>query len=350
MLMIQESLHLQEHSSQRLSKYSTVSVIGQGSFSRVLLVRDKTSNILYALKIIKKDKVDGATQLVNITTERNILKSVAHPFIIGFNGCFQTEKKLYFVLEYCPGGELYGLLSKRGRFSEQMSRFYAAQVILALEHLHNQDIIYRDLKPENIVLDKDGYIRLTDFGLSKFSSQASQDNKRVCGTLEYLAPECFACKGSSKETDWWALGNLIYEMMIGIPPFLGEDIKQIKQKVLETAPGFPSTFPPKLRSLLEGLLAKDPSARLGSRGGGTEIKRHPWFEGLDWVALSQKQYESVYTPQLKRDDDLTHFSTEFTTQTLESKSDGKKAAYEFYQDFSYDPQEAKVASVKNKTG
>lgn len=353
--MLQESIPKTERDPPRLANYTTVSVIGQGSFARVLLVKEKSSQRLFALKIIKKDKLDKETQLCNITTERNILKSVAHPFVVGFNGCFQSEKKLYFVLEYCAGGELYSLLSKRGRFSETIARFYASQVLLALEHLHEQDIVYRDLKPENIVLDHQGYIRITDFGLSKVGSQTTQDNKRVCGTLEYLAPECFACKGASKESDWWAFGNLIYEMVIGIPAFIGDDIKQIKQKVLESNPGFPSSFPPKLRNLIEGLLTKDPSTRLGSRGGASQIKSHPWFQDLDWQALLNKQYDSVFTPKLKHEADLSYFCPEFTSQTLESKSDGQKAAYLHFKDFSYDPkpkisaQELEDARQKPKT-
>lgn len=141
-----------------------------------------------------------------------------HPFIVKLYNSFQNDKKLFFILEYCPGGELFGLLSKKQRLSEEQAKFYSAQMILAIEYLHGRDIIYRDLKPENILIDEQGYLRLTDFGLSKMDIVESNAFS-VCGTPEYLAPEILYKQGHGKPVDWWCLGSLIYEMVVGLPPF-----------------------------------------------------------------------------------------------------------------------------------
>lgn len=159
-----------------------------------------------------------------------MLAKVHHPFIVQLHWSFQNDQKLFFVLDYCPGGELFGLLSKRNRLTEDQARFYAAQLVLALEYLHSKDILYRDLKPENVMLDKRGYVKLTDFGLSRF--KLTEKDVSVCGTPEYLAPEIIQKSGHGKEVDWWCLGCLIYEMVTGIPPFSAQSRTELFSKIV----------------------------------------------------------------------------------------------------------------------
>jgi serum/glucocorticoid-regulated kinase 2 len=192
-----------------MDDFTLLKVLGKGSYAKVILVRKKTNDRLYAMKILKKKHIEKKKQEFHIQTERNVLVEMDHPFVIKLYYSFQTPEKLFFVLDFCPGGELFGLLSKKSRFSEEQAKFYAAQMVLAIEYLHSKDIIYRDLKPENVLLDAQGYIRLTDFGLSKMF-MSSNDALSICGTPEYLAPEILFKEGHGKPVDWWCLGSIIF--------------------------------------------------------------------------------------------------------------------------------------------
>lgn len=175
------------------------------------------------MKVLKKSKVQQKKHENHVKTERNILiRASDHPFLVKMYYSFQTYNKLYFIIEYCPGGELFNLLKIKRRFSEDQTRFFISQILLALEHLHKHNIIYRDLKPENVLITSDGYIKITDFGLSKISDQ-HQETKTICGTPEYLAPEILFKLGYGKEIDFWTLGCLMYELMVGIPPFYSQN-------------------------------------------------------------------------------------------------------------------------------
>jgi len=156
---------------------------------------------------------------------------VNHPLIVKMDYAFQSENKLFFALEYCPGGELFFYLSQIGRFKQDAARFYAANILLALEHLHKKDILYRDLKPENVLVGSDGYIRLTDFGLSKENISGTKDANSLCGTAEYLSPEILQRQGHGKATDWWSFGAIIYEMLVGLPPFYNKDRDKLYQNI-----------------------------------------------------------------------------------------------------------------------
>lgn len=168
--------------------FEMISVIGKGSYGKVMLVRKKDNGMLYALKVLKKAELVKRNQVEHTMTERRILENIRHPFVVKMDFAFQSDSKLFFVLEYCPGGELFFYLSQIGRFKEDAARFYAANILLALHHLHSQNILYRDLKPENVLVAKDGYIKIADFGLSK-ENVTSNEAKSICGTAEYLAPE-----------------------------------------------------------------------------------------------------------------------------------------------------------------
>jgi RAC serine/threonine-protein kinase len=191
-----------------LEAFDIIKVVGKGSFGKVFLVREKASSTLYAMKVLKKDYIIRKNQVEHTKTERNVLGYVHHPFIVGLNMAFQTADKLFFVLDYCSGGELFFHLGKVGRFPEPRAKFYTAQITLALEHVHSLDIVYRDLKPENVLLDARGNIRLTDFGLSKegVSGHSSGANS-FCGTPEYIAPEVLLRQGHGRAVDWWSTGE-----------------------------------------------------------------------------------------------------------------------------------------------
>lgn len=269
-----------------LDDFSLLTVIGKGSYAKVVLVKRKGNDKIYAMKILKKKYIEKKKQEAHIKTERDVLVEVNHPFIITMYNAFQNEKKLFFVLEYCPGGELFGLLSKKTKLSEEQTKFYAAQIVLALEYLHNKDIIYRDLKPENVLIDETGYLRLTDFGLSKMKVQ-NNDAMSICGTPEYLAPEIILKEGHGKAVDWWCLGSIIFEMITGLPPFYSKNRNELFDKIKHSKPTIPSYASNKLRNLLESLFNKNPQERLGSKGA-EEVKKHPWFEKINWESLLHK--------------------------------------------------------------
>ena len=196
-----------------------IKVVGRGSFGKVYMCRKKDTGKIYAMKTLKKDFIIRKNQVSNTKIERDIMTAVSHPFIVKLHFAFQTEETVYFVTDFLNGGELFFHLCNEIRFSESRAKFYAAQMILALKALHENGIIYRDLKPENVILDSEGYLKLTDFGLSKVDLPTDELTNTFCGTPEYLAPEIITHKGHSFKVDWWSLGILLYEMISGINPF-----------------------------------------------------------------------------------------------------------------------------------
>jgi protein-serine/threonine kinase len=216
------------------------------------------------------------------------------------------------VLEYCPGGELFFHLSRAGRFSEGRCRFYASEILLAIEYLHRLNIIYRDLKPENILLDSDGHVKLTDFGLSKEGIQDNFSAKSMCGTPEYLAPEILNKAGHGKAVDWYSLGALMYEMLTGLPPFYTRDREKLFERIRRGELAYPSYITPVTKSLLQHLLEGDPLKRLGAGvGDGDEVKAHPFFSGIEWVAIQQRRVTPPFKPQVSQTGDVKYFEKEF---------------------------------------
>merc|ERR1719265_2581467 len=229
--------------------------------------KDNPSQV-FAMKMLRKENVVMRNQVEHTKSERNVLERVTHPFIVTLHYAFQTPKKLYFVLEYCAGGELFFHLSRAGRFSEWRCRFYAAEILLAIGHLHSLDIIYRDMKPENILLDADGHVKLTDFGLSKEGIQDNFSAKSMCGTPEYIAPEILNKAGHGKAVDWYSLGALAYEMLTGLPPFYTRDREKLFERIRRGELAYPSYITPVTKSLLQHLLTGDPAKRLGAIDDG----------------------------------------------------------------------------------
>eukprot|EP01032_Pedospumella_encystans_P031243 gene31243-35266_t len=228
---------------------------------------------------------------------------------------FQTSDKLFLVLDYCPGGELFFHLGKVGRFPEERACFYAAQITLALEYVHQMDVIYRDLKPENVLLDAVGNVRLTDFGLSKEGvSDHSTGANSFCGTPEYIAPEVLRREGHGRAVDWWSLGALLYEMITGLPPFYSRNRETMFEKIMKAELSFPEGISENAKDLLSHLLVRDPKARLGSgEQDANEVKAHPFFRGIDWASLAAGKIPSPWIPTVAGSLDTSLFDTEFTS-------------------------------------
>lgn len=298
-----------------LENFEIMKVIGKGSFGKVFLVRDKAAGSLHALKVLKKDYIISKNQVEHTKTERSVLGYIHHPYIVGLTMAFQTADKLFFVLDYCAGGELFFHLGKVGRFPEDRAKFYAAQITLALEYVHSLDIVYRDLKPENVLLDSAGNIRLTDFGLSKEGvSDHSTGASSFCGTPEYIAPEVLARLGHGRAVDWWSLGALLYEMICGLPPFYSRNRETMFEKIMKADLTFPPFMSENAKSILSRLLVRDPKMRLGScERDADELKEHPFFSDIDWVGLLAGRIPSPWTPHVSGSLDTSQFDQEFTS-------------------------------------
>lgn len=301
-----------EISNQKLSiqDFTLLNVLGKGSYAKVVLVKKKNSGLLYAMKIIKKSLIEKRKKEENAIMERNIYLESDHPFVIKFCGSFQNERKIFYILEYCPGGELFNLLCSRKRFSEEQyncnnerAKFYSAQIYMAMEYLHSKDILYRDLKPENVLIDSEGYIRITDFGLAK-TGVTENNAKTICGTPEYFPPEILMKKPYGKPMDWWTFGAVIFEMVSGLPPFYSKDKKTSFEKIVYSKLEFPNYFSKELQSLLNGLFIKDPAKRLGAN----HIKSHPWFANVKWQELLRKEFRAPFVPIIENDNGLSNFA------------------------------------------
>ncbi|XP_044779947.1 ribosomal protein S6 kinase alpha-2 isoform X8 [Bubalus bubalis] len=248
--------------------------------------------------------------------ERDILAEVNHPFIVKLHYAFQTEGKLYLILDFLRGGDLFTRLSKEVMFTEEDVKFYLAELALALDHLHGLGIIYRDLKPENILLDEEGHIKITDFGLSKEAIDHDKRAYSFCGTIEYMAPEVVNRRGHTQSADWWSFGVLMFEMLTGSLPFQGKDRKETMALILKAKLGMPQFLSVEAQSLLRALFKRNPCNRLGAGLDGVEeIKRHPFFVTIDWNKLYRKEIKPPFKPAVGRPEDTFHFDPEFTART-----------------------------------
>ncbi|GAA5960431.1 hypothetical protein JCM21900_003592 [Sporobolomyces salmonicolor] len=297
-----------------IDAFDLLKVIGKGSFGKVMQVRKKDTGRIYALKTIRKAHIVSRSEVTHTLAERTVLAQVNNPFIVPLKFSFQNAEKLYLVLAFVNGGELFHHLQREGRFNEERSRFYAAELLCALEHLHQFNVIYRDLKPENILIDYVGHIALCDFGLCKLNMTESETTNTFCGTPEYLAPELLLGHGYQKTVDWWTLGVLLYEMLAGLPPFYSENTNEMYQKILTDPLRFGDEFNADARSLLTGLLTRDPQQRLGVTGAES-IKTHPFFaKHIDFKKLMQKEIKPPFKPSVESAADTSNFDTEFTSE------------------------------------
>lgn len=279
--------------------------LGTGSFGRVRFATHKETNTYWAIKMLKKAEVIRLQQVEHMISEKSILLCLDHPFVVTLAGTFQDAKYLYMVLEYVIGGEFFTHLRKAGRFENNTSKFYAAQIVMIFEYLHNQDFIYRDLKPENLLLDHEGYIKITDFG---FAKRVAFKTYTLCGTPEYIAPEVLLNKGHGKGVDWWTLGILIYEMLAGQPPFCDDDPMSIYQQILSGKLNFPRFFDRNAKGLIKRLLTADLTKRYGClKNGAEDIKRSKYFSGTDWDSLLARSNTAPIIPKVTTPNDTSNF-------------------------------------------
>lgn len=298
--------------------------VGVGSYARVRVAKMKgsTDGSVVAFKIFQKSEVIRLKQVEHVRAEKQILASIDHPFIVNLLATFQDEKRLYMLLEYVNGGELFSYLRKEARLPNDTARFYSAEILLALQYLHSLHVVYRDLKPENVLIDGNGHIKITDFGFAKVVEDKTWT---LCGTPEYLAPEMIQSKGHGKAVDWWALGILIFEMLAGYPPFYDSTPLAIYRKVLTGVIQFPRHIDAKAKDLIKLLLTLDKVKRFGClKAGADDVKRHKWYQGLEWDFLFLRTIPAPYVPAVTSADDTSMFDRypevdEVTTAPLTAK-------------------------------
>jgi len=298
-----------------MSCFDVIKVIGRGTFGKVLLVKNKVDNQVLALKCIKKQQILKNKNIENIKNEKKILEKIEHPFIIKMRYTFQDKDKIFLAFDYYNGGEMFFHLQRQRRFSEELTRFYAAEIYLALSHLHKEKFIYRDLKPENVVLDKNGHIKLIDFGLAKGDISSSNLTGTVCGTNEYIPPEVICGKKYGFNFDWWGFGNILYEMLFGCPPFNDRNKSDLFKKIVYQEPSFRGVnISADAQDLLKRLLKKDPKERIKPH----EIPSHPWFKNINFADIMNLRVDPPFKPKVKNDEDLSNIDPEFLNENINS--------------------------------
>jgi len=290
-----------------LADFEMHRTLGVGSFGRVKYAKYKRDGKMYAVKFMKKHEIIKLKQVDHINNEKRLMAQIPHPFIVSMIGFTKDEYYVYIVMEVVTGGELFTHLRKARKFDNVQSKFYAAQTAAAFAFMHSKNIIHRDLKPENILLCADGYSKLTDFGFAKII-ESGMRTYTLCGTPEYIAPEVLLNKGHAKPVDWWTLGILTYEMIVGQPPFCDEDPMGIYQKILAGKVYFPKYFDKDAKSLVKHLLTADLSKRYGNlKDGSNDILRSKWMADVDWARLERHELPSPYKPAMKDENDVSNF-------------------------------------------
>jgi len=325
---IEERWKEKSTSNAAIGDFSIVKNLGEGSFGLVKLVEHRQSRQFFAMKMLIKAKVIKLKQVEHTLNEKKILSIISYPFLVNLKYHFKDKINLYMLMEFINGGEMFYHLQKQRKFSEPLTKFYAAQVVMAFQYLHYLEILFRDLKPENILIDSYGYLKVTDFG---FAKRVKGRTWTLCGTPEYLAPEIIMAKGYGGAVDWWAVGVLIYEMASGRSPFCADQPIQIYEKIVAGKIKFPSHFGDDIKDLVRNLLQVDLSRRYGNlKNGVNDIKNHAWFRGTDWNTIFHRKQTPPWKPEVSNSGDSRHF------QPFESeiaKEESKQKAVEDYDKF-----------------
>ena len=292
--------------------FDILKLVGQGAFGKVFQVRKKDSGGIYAMKVMKKDRIIAKDQAEYTKAERDILTAVTHPFVVSLRYSFQTTSKLYLILDFINGGHLFFQLYQMGTFGSELTKFYISEIVLAIGHLHGLSIMHRDLKPENILLDGDGHVKITDFGLAKKIVEDKRANS-LAGSIDYMAPEILNAKGHGKTADWWSVGVLMFEMLSGTLPFKGKNKQAVQKAICSEKVKVPNYFLPDAVGLIKGLLAKDPSMRIGHGLSGTaDVKGHKYFKGVDWAKIEAKAVSPPFKPSVNGRDCTANFDARWT--------------------------------------
>jgi len=296
-----------------LSDFTVFKLIGKGGYGSVYQVQKNDTKEIYAMKCLRKDSIIANQNVEYTKMERDVLRKVRHPFIVSLHYAFQNESNVYLVMDFINGGQILYHLREQAMFADPLAKFYVAEVILALEHLHSLGIIHRDLKPENILIDSTGHISLTDFGFAK-ELVGNNTTKTFCGTIEYMSPEMIKGEGYGKATDWWSVGILLFDMLTGEPPFRNKNESVLQKKITTDKLKLPDFLLKDTSSLIKGLLERNVSKRLGSGPTGVnEIKKHPYFKTINWKKLLNKEIDPPFRPNVPKGAlDIGNFDTEFT--------------------------------------
>lgn len=314
-----------------LTDFQILRTLGTGSFGRVHLVRSNHNGRFYALKVLKKQTIVKLKQVEHTNDERRMLSVVSHPFLIRMWGTFQDAEQVFMVMDYIEGGELFSLLRKSQRFPNPVAKFYAAEVCLALEYLHANEIIYRDLKPENILLDRNGHIKITDFGFAKYVPDVTYT---LCGTPDYIAPEVISTKPYNKSVDWWSFGIYIYEMLAGYTPFYDANAMKTYENILNAELKFAPFFNADAQDLLSKLIERDLSKRLGNLQNGSEdVKNHPWFSEVVWEKLLSRNIETPYEPPIQQGQGDTSQFDRYPEEEINYGVEGDDPYADLFKDF-----------------
>lgn len=306
---------------QDIDDLETVRVLGVGGSGRVVQARHVPSGQMRAVKVMAKDRLFQQEQrLQRVITEKRIMARLQHPFVVSLHSAFQTSTHLFLVLDFCGGGELFFHMLQRRYFEERDAMFYFCEILLGLEYLHSQQVLYRDLKPENCLLDMEGHIRLTDFGLSKEGLTPAAKFTSFVGTAGYLSPEMVQRQGHSTPLDFYCLGCLLYCLQTGsLPHYEGDYKAMIQKRIKGEQCAFPHWISSDAKKLMKGLLSPDPSKRLGSQRGAIEVKEHRWLFEVDWTKVYRREPQTCFPnfpPIVPRREITANFSSEFTAQPV----------------------------------